>query len=194
MKEYRDGLTIKVVGNAEEQLKAFLVRGIVYMHEQNCPFAEEFDLNDFAATQILGTINGEPILTARIRYFQGYAKFERLAIRVSHRGRGYGHNLLNYMIWLTRAKGIRKAYLHAQKRLAPFYEGYGFKVIGKEFSFSDHEYLEMVCMLDANAEAINVGQNPDILNRPEGMFRRPGPIELGSAKENEAYQFELGKA
>lgn len=61
-------LVIKIVENEEERLKAFLIRGIVYMHEQECPYEEEFDLNDFTATQIIGLIDNEPILTARIRY------------------------------------------------------------------------------------------------------------------------------
>ncbi|KAF1042876.1 MAG: Acetyltransferase [Herbaspirillum frisingense] len=84
-----DDLTIKVVEDETERLKAMLVRGIVYMHEQQCPFHEEFDLNDHTATQIIGlTDAGEPVLTARVRYFNGFAKIERLSIRSEYRGKG----------------------------------------------------------------------------------------------------------
>ena len=33
-----EDLVIKVVQNEEERLKAFVVRSIVYIHEQNCPY------------------------------------------------------------------------------------------------------------------------------------------------------------
>lgn len=170
-------LRIKVVSNHEELFKANLIRGIVYMHEQNCPYNEEFDLNDFTCTQIIGLIDSEPVLTARIRYFGKFAKFERLAIRPQYRGQGYAHKLINFMINLVNEKGIAKCYLHAQKRLENFYQGYGFQVIGNTFSFSDHEYIEMVCDLQSQNPIWDIGQNPHIANRPEGSWEQDGPIE-----------------
>ena len=140
---FNQKLVIKVVESEEERLKAMLVRAIVYMHEQRCPYDEEFDLNDYSATQVVGQIDGEPVLTARIRYFDGFAKLERLAIRGEYRGRGYAHELLDFMLGLCRRKGFSHFYLHAQQRLQSFYEGYGFRVVGTDFGFSEHEYLEM---------------------------------------------------
>lgn len=170
-------LKIKVVSNHDEMLKASLVRGIVYMHEQNCPYDEEFDLNDFTCTQIIGLLQNEPILTARIRYFGHFAKFERLAIRSQFRGLGYGHLLIQFMLELVKQKGISQCYLHAQKRLASFYNQYGFNSIGEEFTFSDHDYIEMVCSLKEHEPVFNIGQNPHIINRPEGFWHTQGPIE-----------------
>jgi predicted GNAT family N-acyltransferase len=123
-------LTIKVVENNEEFNKIIIVRAIVYMHEQNCPYDEEFDLNDFTATHIIGLIDNEPILCARIRYIDESAKLERLAIRPSFRGKKYGHKLLQFLIEFCKKKGFNKIFLHAQKRLVPFYRSYGFSLIG----------------------------------------------------------------
>lgn len=170
-------LRIKVVSNHEELFKANLIRSIVYMHEQNCPYDEEFDLNDFTCTHIIGLIGSEPVLTARIRYFGKFAKFERLAIRSQFRGQGFGHQLLGFMLNLIKEKGIAQCYLHAQKRLEGFYQGYGFKVIGEKFSFSDHEYIEMVCELNSHTVVWEIGENPHIANRPEGSWEDEGPIE-----------------
>ena len=178
-------LVIKIVDNQEDLMKVNLVRAIVYMHEQDCPYEEEFDLNDFSATQIIGLIGKEPVLTARIRYFSDFAKLERLAVRPQYRGKGFGHQLLQFMLMIGQQKGFRKFYLHAQKRLQSFYELYGFQKIGNQFGFSDHDYVEMlgdfsVQARDRNVEdtaAFKIGDNPHVSNRPEGRWAESGPIE-----------------
>ncbi|HET7867692.1 MAG TPA: GNAT family N-acetyltransferase [Burkholderiaceae bacterium] len=179
-----ESLTIKIVEGEDERLKAMLVRAIVYMHEQKCPFSEEFDLNDHTATQIIGlTGDDEPVLTARVRYFNGFAKIERLAIRSEHRGNGYAHQLLGFMLNLGRQKGFSRFYLHAQARLQPFYQRYGFQAVGGDFAFSDHDYVEMV-LNDRDEPAQpsqHIGQWPMALNRPENTLHRGGPLERRAA-------------
>jgi len=179
-------LTIKIVENEDERLKAMLVRAIVYMHEQQCPFSEEFDLNDHTSTQIVGLDqDGEPILTARIRYFNQLAKIERLAIRSEYRGRGYAHRLLEFMLNLCRQKGFSRFYLHAQARLQLFYEGYGFRPVGGDFAFSDHEYVEMVLEEAAVTPqpAQQIGHRPMFLNRPENNLDQAGPLEGSMSRD-----------
>lgn len=188
-------LTIKIVENEDERLKAMLVRAIVYMHEQQCPFSEEFDLNDHTSTQIIGLDqDGEPILTARIRYFNQLAKIERLAIRSEYRGRGYAHRLLDFMLNLCRQKGFSNFYLHAQARLQYFYEGYGFRPVGGDFAFSDHDYIEMV--LDERVKPAQpsqqIGQWPMFLNRPENNLEQAGPLECGMTGDRLAHGLTEG--
>lgn len=175
----RPALTIKIVENEDERIKAMLVRAIVYMHEQQCPFSEEFDLNDHAATQVVGLIADEPVLTARIRYFNGFAKLERLAIRSEYRGRGYAHQLLGFLLSICRQKGFSRFYLHAQVQLEGFYAGYGFSKAGTQFAFSDHGYTEMLLEEDSPAAqpSAHIGCQPMLLNRPENNFYAAGPLE-----------------
>lgn len=172
-------LTIKIVECEAERLKAMTVRAIVYMHEQRCPFREEFDLNDHSCTQVLGLVGEEPVLTARIRYFGSFAKFERLAVRPEHRGKGHGHQLLTFMLKTCRDKGFKVFYLHAQARLTGFYERYGFKAIGREFEFSDHRYVEMQLneRVPLKAPQRLIGSQPMVLNRPENLTTQRGPLE-----------------
>lgn len=170
-------MNIKVVENADELMKAFLVRAIVYMHEQDCPYEEEFDLNDYSATQIVGLIGPEPVLTARIRYVGRAAKLERLAVRDKYRGAGYGHKLLKFLIMFCQKKGLNRLYLHAQARLQPFYESYGFRRVRDDFNFSDHAYVEMVVDLPARLDALSLDDAPLVINRPEGRLDQPGPME-----------------
>ncbi|SEI43325.1 Predicted N-acyltransferase, GNAT family [Pseudomonas sp. NFR16] len=173
------GLIIKIVESEEERLKAMLIRAIVYMHEQKCPFDEEFDLNDHTATQVVGLIAGEPVLTARIRYFNGFAKLERLAIRIEYRGRGYARHLLTFLLHICRQKGFSRFYLHAQVQLESFYSSYGFRKAGTHFAFSDHGYTEMVMEEDAPVvqPSAHIGFQPMLLNRPENNFHTAGPLE-----------------
>lgn len=175
----RAPLTIKIVESEDERIKAMLVRAIVYMHEQQCPFSEEFDLNDHAATQVVGLIADEPVLTARIRYFNGFAKLERLAIRSEFRGRGYAHQLLAFLLNICRQKGFSRFYLHAQVQLESFYAGYGFSRTGTQFAFSDHGYTEML-MEEESPQAQPsawIGYQPMLLNRPENNVYAAGPLE-----------------
>lgn len=171
-------LIIKVVESPDELLKAFLVRGIVYMQEQECPYVEEFDQNDFAATQIVGLIDGEPVLTGRIRYFDSFAKIERIAVRPQFRGRGYGHDLLEFMMTFCFRKGFKKLYLHANAVLEGFYRRYGFVRLREEFAFSDHRYVEMaLTVLENPLLSLNLEHDPLTLNRPEGKWEEEGPME-----------------
>lgn len=178
-------MEFKVVSTPEELQQAFAIRTLVYLGEQRCPWTEEFDGNDYAATQILGTIDGEPAATARIRWFGGFAKLERLAIRAEHRGRGHGHGLLRFLLDLCRQKGFGRVYLHAQARLERFYAGYGFARVGQPFVFSDHGYLEMLAEFDSPKPGLSLEAGPYVLNRPEGRWDEPGVLDLSAARAAE---------
>lgn len=179
---HRAHLEIKIVSTPEEQLQAFAVRALVYMGEQNCPWAEEFDCNDYTATQVLGTIGGEPVVTARIRWFGTFAKLERLAVRAQYRGAGYGCALLEFLIDLCREKGFAQVYLHAQTRLQRFYEKSGFRRVGKPFCFSDHTYVEMLAAIDPKPQAVALAHGPHVINRVEGAWNEEGVLEKSASR------------
>lgn len=181
----KDSIRIKIVESEEERFKAMIVRAIVYMHEQRCPYDEEFDLNDHAATQVVGlTPSGEPVLTARIRWFDGFAKLERAAIRAEHRGGGLAHRLVDFTVEVAQRKGYRRFYLHAQAHLRALYEAHGFRVVGDAFAFSDHAYLEMLRDDESPTAcpALDIGRRPMRLNRPDDRPTEIGPLER-SARE-----------
>ncbi len=47
-------VSFRVARGMEDMLQVYAVRSIVFVNDQKCPFAEEFDGNDFAATHVLG--------------------------------------------------------------------------------------------------------------------------------------------
>ncbi len=77
--------TVTVVRTHDDLAKVMSIRSAVYMAEQVCPYQEEFDGNDFAATHLLGYVGDEPAASIRIRCFADFAKVERLAVRHEHR-------------------------------------------------------------------------------------------------------------
>ena len=134
----------KVVQTFEELIKVLMVRGIVFMEEQKVSYAEEIDAHEFTAVHILGEVDDEPVAGARIRFLDETAKFERIAIRRAYRGQRFGHELVEYMLDISRKNGIHRFQMHAQSHLISFYESHGFKVEGTPFQEAgiDHVLME----------------------------------------------------
>lgn len=173
---------IEVVHGMDDFLKIAAIRAAVYIGEQSCPFAEEFDGNDFAATHLLAYVNDEPAGCMRIRFFGDFAKMERLAVRREFRNSNIAFDLVRASVDLCRAKGFRKLYGHARQDLLPFWQRFGFKILdnGAPFEFSDQIFVEMVDDLAPAETSLKIGDGPYKLIRPEGRWHEPGVLE-GSA-------------
>jgi len=134
----------KVVTNQEDLIKAFVVRGIVFIEEQGVPYKVEHDEHDFSATHILGEMDGEPFAAGRIRAVGEYAKLERVAIRKSHRGRNLGHELTDFMLSVAQEQGFKRFKVHAQSYLKDFYQKHGFEVVGDMFKEAGIDHYLMI--------------------------------------------------
>lgn len=134
----------KVVQSLDELVKAFIVRGIVFIEEQRTSYSTEIDEHDHASVHIIGEVGDEPFAAARIRFQGEYAKLERLAIRKDWRGKGYGDQLIDFMINVARDCGFRKFKLHAQVKAREFYSKHGFKVVGDTFMEANIEHCLML--------------------------------------------------
>jgi len=174
----RDPVTVEVVRSMEGMAQVIAVRGAVYMGEQRCPFEEEFDGNDFSATHLVCHKDGEPVGCLRIRYFAGFAKLERLAVRDECRGEGLAKRIVEAAIELCRKKGYGVLYAHAQKRYLPFWEARGFALMGnREFVFSDFDYVEVKLETAGHPQSITLDDDPYVIIRPEGRWDAPGILE-----------------
>jgi len=136
-------LETRLAATHEEIAKVFALRSAVFLAEQDCPYEEEFDGNDFAGAHILGLVNDEPAAVLRVRYFAGFVKLERLAVLPRFRRTLIAKHVVEHAIQLCRRKGYTKMYGHAQKRLVGLWERFGFVVMNKNMHlvFSDHEYV-----------------------------------------------------
>jgi len=113
-------MSVCVARTLEDIMRVMTIRSAVYMAEQDCPYEEEFDGNDFSATHLIGYIGNEPAACLRIRYFADFAKIERLAVRKEFRKTRLAFQLVRAGIELCRVKGYRRLYGHSQKRLGNF--------------------------------------------------------------------------
>ena len=174
----RPEITIKLASTSDEMMQCFMLRAAVFMGEQECPYWEEYDGNDYTASHLILYVDGEPAASIRVRWFAGFAKLERAIILKRYRSYGLFLPFVNWAKEFCRKKGYPKAYLHGQKRLWPIFEKDGFrKVDDKVFHFSDHEYGAFACDLEVGADAPTVLTDPMVLNRPEDKLDMPGILE-----------------
>lgn len=128
----------------EEVLKVFVVRGIVFCGEQQLPYSLDRDEHDFSAVPVLGQVGDEPVAAGRIRFVDGCAKLERLAVRKEYRGRGFGHLLAEFMIKTAEDKGFPTCKVHARVYFKDFYAKHGFQAEGEVFQEIGIDHLLMV--------------------------------------------------
>jgi predicted GNAT family N-acyltransferase len=177
-------LSVTVARSVEDVMRVMTIRSAVYMAEQECPYAEEFDGNDFSATHLIGYVGDEPAACLRIRYFADFVKMERLAIRREFRRTRLAFKIVRAGIELCRAKGYRKIYGHSQKRLLNFWSRFGFRPFegSREFVFSDFDYIEVALDMTPHPQAIAIGVDPYIMIRPEGRWHVPGILERSAIR------------
>jgi predicted GNAT family N-acyltransferase len=189
-------IAVTVARSIEDLMRVVSIRSAVYIAEQQCPYAEEFDGNDFSSTHLLGYVGNEPAACLRIRYFADFAKIERLAVRREFRKQQVSRHLVEAAIDLCQAKGYRRLYGHAQKRLVKFWSQFGFETFpgGQELVFSDFDYVEMQMFTARRPTAITIGIDPYLILRPEGRWHRPGILEQSRSRPVTRPSVERGVA
>lgn len=177
--------TVTVVRNWEDFTKATGIRSAVYIGEQACPYAEEFDGNDFASTHLLGFYGSEPVATVRVRCFADFAKIERLAVRRERRNSRIAFLIVKAAFELCRVKGYTRIYGYAQAPLVSFWaRATGARVPedARQVIFSDFDYIEMLAEPPRHPDAISLDTDPLTIIRPEGRWHEPGILDRSSAR------------
>jgi len=172
-------VSVKVARTIDDFMRAAVIRGAVFIGEQQCPYDEEFDGNDFSATHLIGYVGAEPAGCLRIRYFSDFAKLERLVVRKEFRSSGLARELVAAGVAFCRTKGYTQMCTYAQKRLVKFWGKCGFSISDtpRELVFSDFDYVEMVHHANRADETISFETNPYVVIRPEGNWRESGILE-----------------
>jgi predicted GNAT family N-acyltransferase len=184
-----DRIGITVAHSFDDVMKAVAIRSAVYIGEQECPYDEEFDGNDFSCSHVIAYRGDQPVGCLRIRYFGEFAKLERVAVLPAFRERGAGTKLVTAAAELCRAKGFNKLYAHAQIRFLPFWMSLGFARLdgAPAFVFSDHEYVEIGRDITPISILLALGKDPFVLIRPEGRWDRPGVLDRSSGRPHRRY-------
>ncbi len=158
-------LAIRPVETEADWAAARAIRQQVFVDEQGCPPQLEWDEHDRPAARgrachhLLGFVDGEPVATARWRAVDvggwAAAKMERFAVLAPWRGSGYGRALVAHALADARTSGQARFVLHAQAHLRPFYEAFGFQVVGAPFEEAGIEHVKMT-LADSAPEAAPV--------------------------------------
>lgn len=177
-------VTVRVARSIDDFMRAAVIRGAVFVGEQECPYDEEFDGNDFTATHLIGYVGGEPAGCLRIRYFSDFAKLERLVVRKEFRSLGLAREIVRFGVEFCRTKGYSRICSYAQKRLTKFWNKCGFSIPDnrREFVFSDFDYIEMVCDTKRAAATVSLETDPYVVIRPEGAWQETGILERSKTR------------
>jgi predicted GNAT family N-acyltransferase len=171
---------VRVARTMDDLLMVYSIRSAVYIAEQDCPFAEEFDGNDHCATHFIAFTDDEPAGCLRARFFADFVKLERLAVRKPFRRSTIAFELVRCGINHARRKGFRRVYGHARQGLEPFWARFGAKPVPgrEEFVFSDYSYTEMLAEYEPLSDEITLAEDPMKILRPEGDWDREGILEF----------------
>ena len=137
------GIKIRLAKNNNDLKDIFKIRKIVFIKEQKVPINEEIDGFDEDSKHIIALYKNSPIGCARIRFIGKKAKLERIAILKNYRGKGFGKNIVEYLIKYSKNKSAGEIVMNAQFYLADYYKKFGFKSRGKTFMEAGIKHIEM---------------------------------------------------
>lgn len=119
----------------------YKLRVDVFVHEQQCPYAEIDDTDALDSTVHILAIDDETQqLAGTARVFpsrvegESVAQFGRFVLAKSARGNGLGNQIMEAALeYAAAAFTAQPVYLEAQAPLVDYYSAYGFEVCGELF-------------------------------------------------------------
>ena len=169
----------RVISDVAGLTEVYAIRAICFVEERKIPFHKEFDDNDAHATHFVTYVDEEPAGTSRVRWFSGFAKVEKTAIRPAFRDMSTLRFHLDFVFSHVARKGYSTLITTAEETYARLWERrFGFQRVPGRSSFKtggETEFYEMVKYLDVPADAITLQTPQHVLFRSEGKWEEPGP-------------------
>lgn len=166
-----DNINVEVAKSLDDLMKVMVIRGAVFMGEQHHSYNVEFGESEFTRTHLLAHDKDEPVGTMRILKDNKDAKFERLAILASHRGKSVSKHIIDKGYELCKESGIERICLFCKPNLLPFWEKQGYKRVGNNqlMKVGDIVLMPIVKNLTASADTKeNDNSIPSLLQHEEG--------------------------
>jgi len=131
-----------------DMARAYTIRRRVFIEEQHVPEEIELDADDALAFHALATLGNDAIGCGRmLDHGDGEVKIGRMAVMPQFRGTGVGRDILRFLMDRARARGLRKAVLHAQLSAEGFYLKEGFTPLGDVFDEAGIAHRKMEKLL-----------------------------------------------
>jgi len=144
----RAPVKVFAIESPADMARAYAIRRRVFIEEQHVPEEIELDDDDAHAFHALATLGGEAIGCGRMLDHGGdEVKIGRMAVMPQFRGTGVGRDLLRFLMDRARARGFRKAILHAQLTAEGFYLKEGFTPLGDIFDEAGIAHRKMEKLL-----------------------------------------------
>lgn len=163
-------ITIKIVSTDEDYSHAMSVRRSVFVDEYKIPARLEFDGNDHGATHILALCGENPVGTMRIRYFNGFVKFERMCVLSAYRKTDISEKIMRKGMQFVAQKGYQTVYGVCKKELLERWSQDGFeKILGVEpVEQNGMTLVPIHCSLPLPQNRITMQTPLNVLNAKEG--------------------------
>jgi GNAT superfamily N-acetyltransferase len=121
---------VSLVATERDLAAAMAVRSVVWLADPEQTFNVQFDPNVFGSSHVLAWVGDEPVGTLRIRWFAGFARFERMAIRPQFRSFKVFRALVGFSLDLCAAKGYAHVVGVSRPPGVSFWKRCGGEVIG----------------------------------------------------------------
>lgn len=182
----RRSARVSIARSLDDMLRVHAVRAQAFVSEQNCPYVEEFDGNDFAgATHLIAHVGDEPAGSGRIRWFADFAKLERICVVEPFRGEGICRALWKKAHDVAAQKGYRRMLAHVEPELIEMWRTVADARARPErppVVFSDRAYVEIIYPIRPRGDAITIDSPALHVVRPEGAYDQPGVLDRSVAR------------
>lgn len=167
-----DFVHMKIVASLSDFSDAMEIRKKVFVDEQKLDSLKEFDGNDFGATHLLACVNKKPVGTMRIRYFNGFVKFERICVLPEFRKSNVSEVMMQTAAEFCALKGYQFVHGVCKKELLSRWAEVGaFPIKGaKEVTQNGMTLVPIEQRLPKTSKTISMTTPLDILNRKEGEW------------------------
>ena len=133
-------MNVVLAQNQKEITDNFLVRGKVFVVEQEIDYEIEFDGLDSECKLFVCYINNQPVGAARLYK----NKIGRVATLKEYRKKGVAKAVMEYIEVYAKSNGIKELKLHAQLYVKDVYTKCGYKAIGEIFQEADIDHIKMI--------------------------------------------------
>ena len=138
-------ISYRIATSQEDILKVMVIRGIVFIEEQDVDWEGEIDEFEDISLHVLGEVDGQPVASGRLRILEGgWAKLERIAVRPKWRGMGLAKGVVKVLVDEAQSQGTKKMKMHAQVYLEDFYNEFGFHKEGPVFDECGIDHILMI--------------------------------------------------
>jgi len=176
-----NSLRAVIATSAEHMRDVTILRSICFVHELNIPSRFVFDGNDNQATHFVFYDGEEPIGALRIRWFAGFAKYERTCFREKARNPFIIKRCIQATFEHVARKGYTQVMTQSEPRLTKLWTKlFGFEALDDKPAYilgHSEPYITVVGTLKPHDEAITMDADSALLLRVEGDWDRPSDFE-----------------